>query len=62
VGVSMRVELSDLLQQIAHTLNPDDIIDRLNISSLELVETFADQIAENLEVFDDISFEEDDDI
>lgn len=44
----------DVLNKIASSIDPDELVDRLNLSTEDLCELLADQIAENLNKFDDI--------
>lgn len=53
---------ADILEKIAESVDPDDIIDRLQLTSEQLTQMLSDVIMDNLEVFDDvIELEEDDD-
>ena len=43
--------LVELKQRMADRLNPDELVEILNISSEELVDAFADKIEERLDHF-----------
>ena len=44
----------DVLQKIATSLDPDEIIDRLGMTSEALCELIGDKILDNLSEFDDV--------
>ncbi len=43
------IPYNELKERIAERLNPDEIVELLNISSKELLEEFGDKIEEHLE-------------
>ena len=47
-------DYSDILETIAEALSPDEIIDRLGISSENLCDRLADDIANKLGEFEDV--------
>jgi hypothetical protein len=47
-------DYADILEVIAEALSPDDIIDRLGISSEDLCDRLADDIANKLGEFEDV--------
>lgn len=57
----MTKHIADILEQIAESLDPEDILYRLNLNSYHVVEAFSELIAQNLQVFDDVYFEDSDD-
>ena len=47
-------DYADILERIAEALGPDEIVDRLGISSLDLVDVLADHIEKKLWEFEDV--------
>jgi hypothetical protein len=55
----MTLHKNDIMTLIADHLDPEEIIDRLEITSEELCELLEDRILANLEQFEDIYSETD---
>tara|TARA_R100001530_G_C4278361_1_gene144937 strand:+ start:87 stop:284 length:198 start_codon:yes stop_codon:yes gene_type:complete len=53
----MELTLKELMEMILFRLDPDELIERLDLSTEEIVERFHDKIAERRHRFED--FEED---
>jgi AraC-like DNA-binding protein len=45
---------TDILEHISEALDPEDIVDRLGISSKELCDKLADEIEAKIEAFEDV--------
>lgn len=54
-------DFTDILETISNTLDPEEIVERLGISSVDLCDALADQIEDNLQRFYDLIGEEDND-
>lgn len=50
---------ADILQSIAEALSPDEVVDRLGISSEDLCNQLADEIEAKLDEFEDIYYDGD---
>lgn len=53
-------DFTDILESISEALDPEEVIDRLGISSQDLCNSLADEIEANLDKFYDVI--DDDDI
>ena len=53
--------LDELMVKVSETLDPEEIVDLLHLTSKEIVEAFDEKIAEDYErIINDLSIEQDD--
>ena len=55
----MSKNIGDILDQIRDRIDPEELVDRLGLTTEELCDILVDQIAEKLEKFEDIYDAED---
>ena len=54
----MSKNIGDILIQIKDRLDPDELVDRLGLTTEELCDVLVDYISDNLDKFEDIYNEE----
>ena len=48
------INKQEIIKRISESLDPDDIVDRLNLEPEDIVRKFIDKILDNLDDFEDV--------